>query len=280
MKAMEALVSLALIGGVALGQESASCCSAPTQAFAASGSDMTFRMAHLEPEPRGASDKRGQFVSFPTPDGGTGRAYLVTPEETPKIYIFMIHEWWGLNEYIRGEADRLQADFPRVAVLALDLYDGRVAETREAASQFMQEATEGRIRAIIRGALSYVGKDARIGTIGWCFGGGWSLQTAIMAGKQAAACVMYYGMPETDPAKLRDLAAPVLGIFAKKDAWITPEVVAKFQRAMKEAGKDVTVRSYDADHAFANPSNPRFAKEATADAHKLVSEFFRKHLEP
>ncbi|MBE0557169.1 MAG: dienelactone hydrolase family protein, partial [Proteobacteria bacterium] len=127
---------------------------------------------------------------------------------------------------------------------------------------------------IISGAIGYAGKDARIGTIGWCFGGGWSLQAALMAREQAKACVVYYGMPESNPDKLVDLSAPVLGIFADKDAWITPEVVKNFSEAMKKAGKELTLKTYDADHAFANPSNPQYDKTSTEDAYSHAVAFF------
>jgi carboxymethylenebutenolidase len=142
----------------------------------------------------------------------------------------------------------------------------------------MGEAKEERIRAIIKGALDYAGSKAKVGTIGWCFGGGWSLQTALMAGKQTSACVMYYGMPETDVEKLKTINGPVLGIFAKKDGWINPEKVKEFEANMKLASKKLTLKMYDADHAFANPSNPKFDKEAAADAHKVAVAFLKKNL--
>jgi carboxymethylenebutenolidase len=162
-------------------------------------------------------------------------------------------------------------------VIALDLYDGKVATTQQEAGKYMGEAKEERIRAIIKGALDYVGPKAKIGTIGWCFGGGWSLQTALMAGKQTSACVMYYGMPETDVDKLKAINGPVLGIFAKKDGWINPDKVKEFEANMKKVAKKLTVKMYDADHAFANPSNPKFDKEAAADAHKAALAFLKKY---
>ncbi|HTA27613.1 MAG TPA: dienelactone hydrolase family protein, partial [Bacteroidia bacterium] len=112
----------------------------------------------------------------------------------------------------------------------------------------------------------------------WCFGGGYSLQAAILAGKQAAGCVMYYGMPETDMAKLKTLHCEVLGLFANKDKWINPDVVKTFQDNMKKAGKKLTVKSYDADHAFANPSNPHYDGPSTSDANKMALEFINEKL--
>jgi carboxymethylenebutenolidase len=100
-----------------------------------------------------------------------------------------------------------------------------------------------------------------------------------MAGSNMKGCIIYYGMPETDSEKLKQLNGPVLGFFAKKDAWITPEVVQKFESQMKGLGKSITIESYDADHAFANPSNPKYNKEASAQAYKLEIEFLKKNFE-
>jgi carboxymethylenebutenolidase len=218
------------------------------------------------------------MTSFKTSDGGQGSAYAVVAAKPTKKYLFVVHEWWGLNDYIKQEADRLQKELGNVNVLALDLYDGQVASKREDAAKLMGGVKEERVRTIIEGALEHAGEDARVATIGWCFGGGWSLQSSILAGFRAAACVMYYGMPEKEVEKLKHLNAPVLGIFATKDAWITPQVVKEFEAAMKKAGKKLTVRSYNADHAFANPSNPNFDKEATGKAHAEAIAFLKKHL--
>ena len=96
--------------------------------------------------------------------------------------------------------------------------------------------------------------------------------------QQTAACVVYYGMPEFDVERLKTLNGPVLGIFAKQDEWITPEKVQEFEKAMKQAKKQVTIKTYDAVHAFANPSNPKYDKKAASEARKLTIEFFKKHL--
>ena len=169
-------------------------------------------------------------------------------------------------------------DLGNVNVLALDMYDGVVATDRETASKTMQEFKQERGDAIVKGAIQYAGAKAKIGTIGWCFGGGQSLLAGITASKQSVATVMYYGMPVDDIEKLKSLNSDVLGIFASKDKYITPEVVAKFEQNMKAAGKKVTIKSYDADHGFANPSNPIYNKEASDDAYKHTLTFFREKL--
>ena len=133
-----------------------------------------------------------------------------------------------------------------------------------------------RAEAIIKGAIAHAGPKAQIGSIGWCFGGGWSLQTALLAGPQAEACVLYYGMPEKDVAKLKTLHTDVLGIFAEQDKWINPEVVGEFVKNMGEAEHKVTIKSYPADHAFANPSNPKFSQPYAADAHAAALTYLQK----
>lgn len=246
--------------------------------FSAFALERNFIRAHDQPTPFTFSAENGAFVTFRTPDDSVGRAFeLRSPVPTDKV-VLMIHEWWGLNDYIQREAERLQRELGDVTFLALDLYDGRIASTPEEAGKLMAEVKTERATAIIKGAIEYAGRKTRFGTIGWCFGGGWSLQTALLGGKQTAACVMYYGMPEFESERLKNLKAPVLGIFAKQDNWITPEKVKEFEKVMKQAKKKLTVRMYDAVHAFANPSNPNFNRKAAADAHKHVVEFFRRHL--
>ena len=89
---------------------------------------------------------------------------------------------------------------------------------------------------------------------------------------------MYYGIIENTPETFKDLNAPVLGIFAEKDGWVNPEVYGNLEKNLKAAGKNVTIKSYDADHAFANPSNAKFDENATTDAKKLTLKFFKDNL--
>lgn len=104
------------------------------------------------------------------------------------------------------------------------------------------------------------------------------MQATLTAAKQAVACVIYYGMPEEDVEKLKTLNCDVLGIFATKEKWINQDVVKKFEVNMKEAGKNLTVKNYDADHGFANPSNPIYDKVASEDAYKNTVAFFKARL--
>lgn len=254
------------------------CCAKPksTDAFAMLTGDKKFVAAHDEPVPFTLQSPKGKDISFSTEDGKQGYAYEVGDANNKNV-IFVIHEWWGLNDYIKQESERIAKE-TGARVIALDLYDKKIASTRDSASKYMGQVKTGRATDIIRGALKYVGTDAKIATIGWCFGGGWSMQASLLAGKQAKACVIYYGMPEDNLQKLTTLNAPVMFVFAQKDEWINKEVVAKFEVKMKEAGKDVIIKSYDADHAFANPSNPHFQKSFSEDAFVNARDFIKKHL--
>jgi carboxymethylenebutenolidase len=218
------------------------------------------------------------MISFSTPDGQTGSAYEVLSSTPTKNFLIITHEWWGLNDYIKQRADELQKTLGKINVIAVDMYDGKVAATPDSAGKYMKAATNERIMNILKGAIAFAGKDARIFSLGWCFGGGYALQAAIAAGKQGAGCVMYYGMPETDMSKLKSLNCDVLGLFAAQDKWINPDVVKTFQENMEKAGKKLTVKSYNADHAFANPSNPKYDKVSAADANQSAIEFIKAHL--
>jgi carboxymethylenebutenolidase len=220
--------------------------------------------------------KTGNDITFKTTDGLQGFAYEVKAEEPTNRYVFVIHEWWGLNDYIKQEAQKIAKTLGSVNVIALDLYDKKVAFTRDSATKYMQSVSKERAGAIIKGGLNYVGTEARIATIGWCFGGGWSMQTALMAAKQSAACVIYYGMPEENLDKIKTLNSPVLFVWPKQDQWINKQMVTKFEQNMKSAGKSLEVKPYEADHAFANPSNPKYNQAFASDAFNSAMAFIKK----
>jgi len=254
------------------------CHTSATDKFALFASNKDFNMAHPDPLPYVHQSEVGKMITIKTTDGKDGSAYLLMAKKKTNNWIFVFQEWWGLNDHIKREAEQLYNDLGNVNVLALDMYDGKVTASRDEAGKLMGEFKQDRGTIIVKGAIAYVGKQAKIGTVGWCFGGGQSMQAALSAEKQAAACVIYYGMPETDVARLKSLNCDVLNIWPTQDQWINADVTKKFEAAMKAAGKKVTTKSYDADHAFANPSNPKYNKEFTADAYKSTLEFFKARL--
>ncbi|TLM96895.1 dienelactone hydrolase family protein [Hymenobacter jeollabukensis] len=272
---------LALLASTAAFAQKAapSCCAKPAPdalvAFASLAADPAFMSGHDSPLPLDYQEA-GKLVTYPTPDSSTAHAYQVGPGTKDGKYLLVIHEWWGLNDYIKREADRLAASLPGVTVLAVDLYDGKLATTADEASRLVQAVDNNRAKNILRGALTRAGAKAQVATLGWCFGGGWSLQAALLAGKQAVGCVMYYGMPEKDVAKLKTLNTDVLGLFATQDQGISPAVVKQFQADMKKASKQLTVHNFDAVHAFANPSNPKYDAKAATQANTIALNYLLK----
>jgi carboxymethylenebutenolidase len=215
---------------------------------------------------------------------GGAKAYLSLPKgaTAPVPGIVVIHEWWGLNDNIRHWSDRLAA--LGYAALAVDLYSGTVATTPDEAMAAMKTVKTEDAKRVISAAVDFLKNDARVkapqeAVIGWCFGGGWSLETA-MDHPELDAAVIYYGQLDTDPANLKKIKAHLLGIFANQDKGIPPAEVDKFETALKEAGVDATIKRYDADHAFANPSGPRYDQEDAAAAWQELVDFLRATMPP
>jgi len=242
--------------------------------------DPAFAAAHERPLPFKFQSSEGKDVTFIAGDGSKANGYFVAGKS--KVAIVMIQEFWGLNDYIKQQAVQMEQK-TGYSVLAPDMYDGKVATDAATASKYMQDADPNRLTSIVEGAVKTItagplAHAVKVGTIGWCFGGGWSLQAAIHGGPWVKACVMYYGMPDDDQSHLATLDAPVLLVEANKDKWISPEVVGKFEAAMKQAGKKLTVRRYDEDHAFANPSNPHYGRADAEDAMNATLHFYHRYL--
>lgn len=279
MQKLTMFLVLFVLAVTAKAQDGITICHTPaTEKFALFASNKQFNMAHADPLPYTHQSTVGKMVTFKAPDGKDAQGYVLMAKKKTNNWIFVFQEWWGLNDHIKREAEDLYTALGNVNVIALDMYDGKVTALREDAGKYMSEFKQDRGNAIIQGAVAYAGKEAKIGTVGWCFGGGQSMQAALVASKQAVACVMYYGMPEEDVDRLKTLNCDVLNIWPTQDQWINKAVMDKFEANMKAAGKNLTVKAYEADHAFANPSNPKFNKEFTADAQKHTVEFFKARL--
>ncbi|MEX1023699.1 MAG: dienelactone hydrolase family protein [Planctomycetota bacterium] len=209
------------------------------------------------------------------------RGYLSLPREIETLGgIVVIHEWWGLNEHIKHWTDRLAAD--GYAALAIDLYGGTIATTRDEALAAMQAVDAEAALATLRAARAYLVEKQgveRTASIGWCFGGGWSLKLAI-AEPELDAAVVYYGQLIDDPAVLTSIEAPVLGVFGNDDSSIPVSAVDAFAKAMEKAGKSLELHRYDAEHAFANPSSARYDEEHAAAAWRATRGFLARELWP
>lgn len=274
MKKLAAFLFAAVSACGLRAQMNMNCCvPTATEKYALNAQDVNFVSMHEAPLPYTYVGP-GLDVAYKTSDGTDAHGWLVKADKQTDYYLFVVHEWWGLNDYIKKECEKMATDLG-VNVLALDLYDKQVATTPGDAAKIMQTVKTARAMAIIHGAYDYVGSSAKVFTIGWCFGGGWSLQTAIEGGKQVVGCIMYYGQPEEDVSRLKTINCDIIGFFGNKDTHPSPEMVDKFVKTAEAAGVKLMVNRYDATHAFANPSNPNFNKEATADAYAKVKEFVR-----
>jgi carboxymethylenebutenolidase len=234
-------------------------------------SEEEFKALHTPPAPGTARVLHGHMIDL----DGT-KAYVSLPEgKGPFPAIIVIHEWWGLNANIEHWSDRLAK--LGWAALAVDLYSGTVAKTPDEAMAAMKAVDPAKAKATIDAAIDFVSKDPRIAAptravIGWCFGGGWSLQTAL-AHPELDGAIIYYGQLETDPTKLAVIKGQLLGVFGNLDKGIPPAKVNEFEAALKKAGVRATIYRYDAEHAFANPSNPKYDEKASADAWSHVVAF-------
>jgi len=235
--------------------------------FAAFANDKDFLDAHPAPLPIEAVHQ-GKMIEFPVAGGANGRGFLMTSHGNTQKYLLLFHEWWGLNDYVKNET-AMWCHSLGINVLAIDLYDGKMATTAEEAGNLMKANDPVRAAAIIEAAAKHLGEKADFRTMGWCFGGGWSLQAALLLKDKAKGCVMFYGMPEKDVEKLKTLACDAIFIHASQDQWINDQVVADFETNMKSAGKTLAVHRYDANHAFANPSGQRY-HEPSATASRTV----------
>lgn len=237
-----------------------------------------FAELHQIPKSFTLENPLGESISFPAEDGTNASGYILKSKKKSKKWLLVIQEWWGLNDYIKLEAEKYFKELGDVNVLAIDMYDGKVATTRDSATVYMSGAKKGRLENIVKAAISYAGEKAKIYTVGWCFGGGWSLQSSMLAAKQAKGCVMFYGRPEKDVEKLKTLNCDVIGFFGNLDKGIPASTVNDFEANMKAAEKNVILHRFEAGHGFANPSNPSFNKEFSDEAFKKAIDFLKERM--
>lgn len=206
--------------------------------------------------------------------------YLVRPE-TDGDYpgIVMIHEVWGINDNIKQMAEKLASH--GYIVLAVNLYGVPAATTIDEGRQLMSSYQPEKGIENMNGAVNYLVENQHalsIGSIGWCFGGGESLNLALN-NDMMDATVIYYGRLTSDTARLSSISWPVLGIFGGLDQGITVDSVRQFESALNELGITNEIYIYEnANHAFANPSGDRYSPEDAQDAWEKTLAFFEKHL--
>jgi carboxymethylenebutenolidase len=199
--------------------------------------------------------------------------------------VIMIHEWLGLNEHIKNQADILANE--GYVVLAVDLYRGEVAADSNRARELTSSVRNNSASAIdnLQSAVNYVKSlemvdGSRIASLGWCFGGDWSLQLALNSSENPlAATIVYYGRPVTDTASLSSISWPILGIFGDQDQTIPVDSVKQFASALNASGITNEIYLYEGvGHAFANPSGDNYAPKETADAWQKTIGFLKQYL--
>jgi carboxymethylenebutenolidase len=218
--------------------------------------------------------------------------YLVYPELANNTQqqelmpaVIIIHEWLGLNEHIKNQADLLAKE--GYVVLAVDLYRGEVATDSNRAMELASSVRNDPASAIdnLQSAVNYIKSleivdGNRIASLGWCFGGDWSLQLALNSSENPlAATIIYYGRLVTDTASLSSISWPILGIFGDQDQAIPVESVGQFASALNASGITNEIYLYEGvGHAFANPSGDNHAPKETADAWQKTIGFLRTYL--
>lgn len=241
-------------------------------------SEDEFKKLHdLKPDQPAAL--KGKSVDLPS-----SKAYLSLPPNAkpPMPAVVVIHEWWGLNDHIKLWTDRLAAD--GYAALAVDLYGGVVAKTQDDAMAAMKKVDAEAAKKVLLEAHGWLKKEPSVlaskrGVMGWCFGGKWSLELALAA-PDVDATVVYYGHVTTDEKRLAALKSPLVGVFANQDKGIPPSMVDEFEAGLKKASASFRVLRYDGEHAFANPSNPRYDQKAAEAAWVEVRKFLKEKLNP
>jgi carboxymethylenebutenolidase len=200
--------------------------------------------------------------------------------------VVMIHEWWGLNDNIKNMAETLAKE--GYVVLAVDLYNGKVANTAESAQNLVSKVRENPSESInnLQHAVRYLASlenvdSSKIASLGWCFGGGQSLQLALNTEPEypLAATIIYYGNLVSDQESISKIKWPVLGIFGDQDQSISVQSVKQFEDALNKNGITNEIYIYKGvGHAFANPSGDNYAPQETQDAWQKTVSFLNKYL--
>jgi carboxymethylenebutenolidase len=221
------------------------------------------------------------MVTFPS-NGKQCQGYLAKPASGRGPGVVVIQEWWGLNANIKSICDRFAAE--GFVALAPDLYDGKVTAEPDEAGKLMMSLKMDQAAKDMSGAVDYlVGLDAatgaKVGSVGFCLGGGLSLYLASLK-PQVGACVIYYGVLPGAQPDLANVRAPVLGHYAENDQFASPAAARDLEGKLKAAGKDVEFHNYPGtEHGFFNDTRPEVHKpEASQLTWERTIAFYRRHL--
>jgi len=221
----------------------------------------------------------GKMVQFPA-NGTTTSAYLATPAAGKGPGVIVVQEWWGLVQHIKNVCDRFAAE--GFTALAPDLYHGKTASEPDSAGKLFMALNIAQAEKDLRAAATYLAGHSstqKLGAVGFCMGG----QLALFAGTvnpNVGAVVDFYGIHPNVKPDYTKLSGPVLGLFAEKDQFVTPQAARDVDAAIKKAGKQSEIHIYpNVDHAFFNDERPdAYNKAAAEDAWRRTLTFFRRHL--
>jgi carboxymethylenebutenolidase len=219
------------------------------------------------------------MVNFPS-NGATTAGYLATPAGGKGPGVLVIQEWWGLVGHIKSVCDRFAKE--GFTALAPDMYHGQTANEPDGAGKLFMALNIGQAEKDLRGAAQYLlrhSSSAKLGVVGFCMGGQLALFAATL-NPAIGACVNFYGVHPNVKPDYAKLNGPVLGLFAGKDQFVTPQVARDVDAAIKKAGKQSEIHIYpNADHAFFNDERPDvYDKAAAQDAWRRTLDFFRQHV--
>lgn len=221
----------------------------------------------------------GKMVEFRS-NGGKTAGYLATPKSGKGPGVLVIQEWWGLVGHIKNVCDRFAAE--GFSALAPDMYHGDTADEPDAAGKLFMALNIQRAEKDLRGAAKFLAEQsstAKIGTVGFCMGGQLALFAATV-NPNVGAVVDFYGIHPNVKPDYKKLSGPALGLFAEKDAFVTPQTAKEVDAAIKKAGKQSEIHIYPGvDHGFFNDERADvYNKAAADDAWRRTLAFFRQHL--
>lgn len=218
-----------------------------------------------------------ETVTIRTSKGRSAKAALAKPKAKGPA-VLLLHEWWGLNDQIKSVA-REFANQGYLA-LAIDLYDGKIATNADDAGKYMGALDRPAAIDLMGAAIDFLARHplstGKVGTVGWCMGGGLSLDASIA--RPVDATIVYYGSVTHPLAELKKLKGPLLGHFAERDQWIDHKMVDPFEDRLKQAGKRAEIHWYRADHAFANPTGDHYQKPDAELSWRRTLDFFKANL--
>jgi carboxymethylenebutenolidase len=230
-------------------------------------------------------DNASGYLVYPSAAAHSNSSSLTISKKIPAV--IMIHEFWGINDNIRSMAQTLARQGGYV-VLAVDLFKGHSTTDPSVASQLVKSVRDNQQEALsnLQAAVKYVSSlpfvdSSKIASVGWCFGGGQSLQLALHSEQHPlVATVLYYGTPlVTDKQQLSSIKWPILGIFGDHDQANPLPLIRSFKAALNGDNITNTIVIYKGlGHAFANPSGANYAPQQTADAWQKTLTFLSKYL--